>query len=171
MWSYCPLEPCGRIKIYRMHSPQDRPYAVDVQAIMRDIRITVRAENRDRDDAARTATRAIPRHVSAVLARLKASAAALEEAAGRIGEIPPSPDTFRARVGAGAVRVMQRALFWLVPSIKSTQQNMVQALRDHVSVTEEILKALQQSNVQIELLRRELLASADVTAGHEREVT
>ena len=75
-----------------------------------------------------------------VLARLKASTAALEEAAGRIGEIPPSPDTFRARVGAGAVRIMQRALFWLVPSIKSTQQNLVQALRDHVTVTDEILK-------------------------------
>jgi hypothetical protein len=131
-------------------------FAVDVQAIMRDIRATVWAENRDRDDAARTATRAIPRHVAAVLARLKASTIALEEAAGRIGEIPPAPDTLRARIGAAGVRVMQRALFWLVPSIKSTQQNLVQAVRDHVTVTEEILKALHQTNVQIELLRREL---------------
>jgi len=139
-----------------MYSPQDRPSAVDVQAIMRDIRSAVRAENRDRDDAARTATRAIPRHVAAVLARLKASTTSLEEAAARIGDIPPAPNTLRARIGAGAVRIMQRALFWLVPSIKSTQQNTVQALRDHVTVTEEILKALHQTNVQVELLRREL---------------
>jgi hypothetical protein len=139
-----------------MHSPQDRLPSVDVQAIMREIRCAVRAENRDRDDAARTATRAIPRHVAAVLARLKASTVALEEAASRIGEIPPAPDTVRARIGAAAVRFMQRALFWLVPSIKSTQQNLVQALRDHVSVTEEILKALNQTNVQVELLRREM---------------
>src|SRR5262245_44158054 len=108
-----------------MYYPQDRHSTVDVQAIMREIRSTVRAENRDRDDAARTATRAIPRHVAAVLARLKASTTALEEAASRIGEIPPSPDTFRARVGAAGVRIVQRALFWLVPSIKSTQQNLV----------------------------------------------
>ena len=138
-----------------MNSPQDRLSTVDVQAIMRDIRAAVRAENRDRDDAARIATRAIPRHVAAVLARLKTSTVTLEEAARRIGEIPPAPNTFRARLGAAVVRVMQRALFWLVPSIKSTQQNLVQALRDHVTVTEEIIKALHQTNLQVELLRRE----------------
>jgi hypothetical protein len=63
---------------------------------------------------------------------------------------------------------MQRALFWLVPSIKSTQQNVVQAVRDHVTVTEEIVKALQQTNIQVELLRRELRASA---SGREGDVT
>jgi hypothetical protein len=139
-----------------MYPSQDPVSTVDVQAIMREIREKVRAENRDRDDAARTATRAIPRHVNAVLARLKSSTASLEEAVSRIGEIPPAPDTLRARVGAGGVRVMQRALFWLVPTIKSAQQNTVQSIRDHVTVTEEILKALQQTNLQIELLRRQL---------------
>jgi hypothetical protein len=157
-------------KNLRMYSPQDPLSAVDVQAIMRDIRGAVRAENRDRDDAARTAARAIPRHVAAVLARLKASTAALEEAAARIGEVPPAPDTLRARVGAAGVRVMQRALFWLVPSIKSTQQNLVQALRDHLTVTEETLKALHKTNVQVELLRREIRGcdgGDDGTAGRE----
>ena len=160
-------KPLWENETHRMYSSQGRFSGVDVQAIMRDIRTTVRAENRDRDDAARSATRVIPRHVAAVLARLKASTTALEEAASRIGEIPPSPDTFRARIGAGAVRVMQRALFWLVPSIKSTQQNLVQAVRDHVTVTDEILRALQQTNVQVELLRRELRARADEVAGRQ----
>jgi hypothetical protein len=49
---------------------------------------------------------------------------------------------------------MQRALFWLVPSIRSSQQNVVAAIREHVYATEEVLKVLQQTNLQLELLRR-----------------
>ena len=129
---------------------------VDVQVIMREIRTSLRAGNRESDEAARVARRAIPGHLPAVIARLKATTASLEEAVSRIGEIPPGPPTLRARMGAFVVRIMQRALFWLVPSVRSTQQNVVYALRDHVGVTEEILKALQQTNLQIELLRRSL---------------
>jgi hypothetical protein len=145
----------------KMSSPQDRYVTVDVQATMRDIRMVVRAENREREDAAKTAKRVIPGHVAALMARLKSSTAALEEAVNRIGEIPPGPGSFRARLGGIVIRVMQRALFWLVPSIRSTQQNMVQSLRDHLSVTDEILKALHQTNLQIELLRRSIASNRD----------
>jgi hypothetical protein len=137
-----------------MYPPQARYRAVDVQTIMREIRATVRAENREFEQVARVANRAIPGHLPAVIARLKTSTASLEEAVSRIGEIPPGPPTLRARTGAFVVRVMQRSLFWLVPPVRSTQQSMVHALRDHVAVTEEILKALQQTNLQLELLRR-----------------
>lgn len=137
-----------------MSSQQDRFPAVDVQAIMREIRTAIRAENRDQDDAARIARRSTPGHLPAVIARLKASTVSLEEAAKRIGEIPPGPRTLRARLGALAVAVMQRSLFWLVPAVRSTQQNLVHALRDHVAATEDILRALQQTNLQLELLRR-----------------
>jgi hypothetical protein len=133
---------------------------VDVQAIMREIRASVRAENREFEEVARVARRAIPGHLPAVIARLRASTASLEEAVSRIGEIPPGPQTVRARLGAFAVRVMQRSLFWLVPSVRSAQQNIVSAFRDHVAVTEEILKALQHTNLQLELLRRSVEADA-----------
>ena len=124
---------------------------------MREIRTKVRAENRQFDEVARAARRGIPGHLPAVIARLKASTASLQEAVSRIGEIPPGPPTLRARLGALTVRIMQRALFWLVPSVKSTQQNVVYALRDHIAVTEEILKALQHTNIQLELLRRSIV--------------
>jgi hypothetical protein len=137
-----------------MYSQQDRYRAVDVQAIMREIRTAVRAQNRKRDDTARIARRSTPGHLPALIARLKASTVSLEEAAKRIGEIPPGPKTLRARVGALAVAVMQRSLFWLVPAVRSNQQNLVHVLRDHVAATEDILKALQQTNVQLEFLRR-----------------
>jgi hypothetical protein len=137
-----------------MYSQQDGLPTVDVQAIMRRIRAAVRAENRDRDDAARIARRSTPGHLPAVIARLKTSTVSLEEAAKRIGEIPPGPRTLRARLGALAVAVLQRSLFWLVPAVRSSQQNLVHALRDHVTATEDILKALQQTNVQLEFLRR-----------------
>src|SRR5262245_2901180 len=127
-----------------MSSQQDG-FAVDVQAIMREIRAVVRAGNRERDDAARIARRSTPGHLPAVIARLKASAVSLEEAAKRIGEVPPGPRTLRARLGAMGVAVMQRSLFWLVPAVRSTQQNLVHAFRDHVAATEDILKALQQT--------------------------
>jgi hypothetical protein len=144
-----------------MYSPPGRVSAVNVQTIMREIRTVVRAANREHHDAARSAKRAIPGHLAAVIARLKASTASLEDAVSRIGEVPPGPRTLRARAGAVVVKVMQRALFWLVPSVRSTQQNIVQALRDHVAVTDEILKALHQTNLQMELLRRSMPATQE----------
>jgi hypothetical protein len=139
-----------------MHGPPEGFQTVDVQAIMRQIRTAVRLENRDSHDAARLARKTIPGHLAAVIVRLKASTASLQNSVSRIGEIPPGPPTARARLGAFFVGLMQRSLFWLIPSIRSTQQNIVLAMQDHIGATEEILKILQQTNLQLELLRRSL---------------
>jgi hypothetical protein len=147
-----------KLKIQQMCLPQDRVRTADVQAIMREIRSAVRAENRAGYDAARLAKKAVPGHLFAIITRLKASTASLQETASRIGEIPPGPSTARARVGAFFVRLMQRSLFWLIPSIRSSQKNLASALSDHINATEEILRVLQQTNVQVELLRRSLEA-------------
>jgi hypothetical protein len=72
----------------------------------------------------------------------------------RIGEVPPGPSTLRAKLGAVMVRIGQRSLFWLLPPLRITHQTLAQTLRDHVTATDEMLKILQQTNVQLEMLRR-----------------
>lgn len=145
------------------HSP------IDVQNIMREIRQIARAEFRDYDELTRASRRNIPAHLPAALARLRASTTALEEAASRLGEVPPGPPTMRAQVGALGVRIAQRGLFWFLPALRSSQQSLVQALREHVIASDEILKALQRTNVELELLRRSLTPPAEAAEPSGRE--
>jgi hypothetical protein len=128
--------------------------AVDVQTIMREIRIRVRETNRERYDAIRIVRKTVPPQLFSSMARLKAATISLQELADRIGEIPPGPSTPRARVGAAMVRLAQRALFWLLPPLRTTHQMLAQTLRDHVKATDDMLRILQQTNVQLEMLRR-----------------
>lgn len=130
--------------------------AVNVQAIMREVRLKVRQEHRQREEIFRSVRRSMPLHLPASIARLKASSLALRDQARRLGDVPPGPSTIRAKIGALLVAIMQRALFWLLPQLKTTQQQMADALVEHVSATEDILKALQQTTVDLELLRRSL---------------
>lgn len=134
--------------------------AVDVQQIMKEVRNRLQSENHEHDELMRLARKSVPGHLPATIARLKASTQALAEAAKRIGDIPPAPPTLRARIGSLLVRAMQRALFWLIPSVKTAQQSLAQTLRDHVYATDELLKALQQTNMRLELLRREVASKA-----------
>lgn len=128
----------------------------DVQQIMREIRGVVRAETREREELLRVARRNIPSTLPAALARLQSSAASLEELANRLGEVPPSPPTLRGRAGALVIRAMQRALFWLLPSLRIAHQTLAMSLREHVSATEELMKSLHRTNVELELLRRQV---------------
>jgi hypothetical protein len=140
---------------------------VDVQEIMREVRKVVRAENRKRDDLLREARRTIPGRLPATISRLKLSTAALEELARKLGDIPPAPPTTRARLGASIIQVMHRALFWLLPSLRTIEVATAQAMREHVAATEDLLRALNETNIRLEQLRR--LVERDGIAGCESQ--
>ncbi|HYP13206.1 MAG TPA: hypothetical protein VEQ63_04720, partial [Bryobacteraceae bacterium] len=80
-----------------MEPPFAAPAVVDVQTIMREVRKEARVGIRAQDELARAARRTIPAHLPAVLARLRASTTALEEAVAKLGDVPPGPPTLRAQ--------------------------------------------------------------------------
>ncbi|MGD1071593.1 MAG: class I SAM-dependent methyltransferase [Bryobacteraceae bacterium] len=47
---------------------------------------------------------------------------------GLIGQMPPSPDTFRARAGAHLIRAIQRMLFWYTPQIHRVQHEVTNTI-------------------------------------------
>ena len=74
----------------------------------------------------------------------------------RIGEQPSQPDTLRGRVGAMAVRIIRRLLFWLTPQIKSANISLLQALEQQAAVSQQILASLQNLASAIEKSQSEV---------------
>lgn len=128
------------------------PRPVDVQALMREIRGRVRGEGKEQQFA-REARKMVPSHLTSAVARLSAGTASLRSAVAAIGEAPPCPPTLRGRVGLLLVRLSQRSVFWLLPSLRSSLNQIVDALEKHLQATEEILEALRQTNIELARLR------------------
>jgi hypothetical protein len=126
---------------------------VNVQQIMATIRHRVRQIRRRDEDATRRARRAISNELLSRVSRFNARVGTLRANVNRIGEMPPQPPTLRGRMGALLVRLMQRALFWLIPSLQAIEDQVAQALEDQAKINEEFLKALQEAHIKIEQLQ------------------
>jgi SAM-dependent methyltransferase len=48
----------------------------------------------------------------------------------KVGEVPPSPPTLRARIGSWFVRMVRRALFWYTPQILEFQRSAARAIEE-----------------------------------------
>jgi hypothetical protein len=125
---------------------QDGP--VSVVEIMRRIREQVRGVDREQDWK-RYGRKAVPAHLVASVQRLRASTAMLRSAIARIGEPPPTPATIRGRLGLQVVQAVRRALFWIIPPVQVAQNQIVDALEQHLAATEQILQILQQTNAEL----------------------
>ncbi len=62
------------------------------------------------------------------LGTLHAAYARLYQMRGAIGQLPPSPYTWRARVGLRLVQAVQRMLFWYTPQIHSVQNEVTNTI-------------------------------------------
>lgn len=130
---------------------------IDVRAIMRRIRDQIRGTDPEQEWV-RAGRRALPAGLLSSVDRLRASTAHLRSAVAQIGEVPPAPPTLRGRVGALVVRALQRGLFWLIPSIRNSQFQIVDALDLHLAATSDILQVLQQTHIEIARLSAETAA-------------
>ncbi len=70
-------------------------------------------------------------------AAIRSALAALYSSYALVGQTPPEPPSWRGRIGAQLVKVVQRLLFWYTPQIVHFQYSAVQAI-------EELAKAIQQ---------------------------
>jgi hypothetical protein len=132
---------------------------------MRRIRDELRGIDREQEWK-RQGRKSVPPHLISGVQRLKASTALLRSSVSRIGQPPPAPPTLRGRIGLLIVQLLRRALFWLIPSIQTSQNQIVDALEQHLAATDQILQILQHTNV--ELARLSQLAATNQSGGGAR---
>ncbi|MDZ4801386.1 MAG: hypothetical protein SGI92_24780 [Bryobacteraceae bacterium] len=131
---------------------------------MRRIRDGLRGIDREQEWK-RLGRRAVPPHLIASVQRLKASTALLRSSVSRIGEPPPTPPTLRGRLGLHVIQIMRRALFWLLPSIQTSQNQIVDALEQHLAATDQILQILQQTNIELARLTSQTAPAKQTSGG------
>ena len=144
-----------------MATEEDQRPVVNVQSIMRDIRARARAETQQKDQLYREVRKTIPPHLFASVSKLREVLPRLRSDVAQIGVLPPSPPSLRGKLGALLIRVVQRALFWLLPPLRNTHEGLLVAFEEQSRTNEEMLKLLHTALVDLEILRR---AAADVSS-------
>jgi O-antigen chain-terminating methyltransferase len=141
---------------------------MNVRSVMDEIH--ARIENRNRRSLATGAeTHSFP----AELASLRSAYDRMYKTRHLVGEMPPSPDTLRARTGRHLVRLVQRCLFWYTPQIRLFQDETTQAMASLCKLVEYQLAAIGTLQREVKALREsaisersvELPAQVPVTAG------
>lgn len=64
---------------------------------------------------------------------MRPALAALHSSYALVGQLPPEPPTFRGRMGARLVKLIQRLLFWYTPQIVHFQYAALQALEEQAN--------------------------------------
>ncbi len=114
--------------------------------------IHARAEQ-ESADLGRTTERASPA-VAHELSTLQKTYERLCQMRDFIGQMPPSPDTLRARIGARLVAVVQRMLFWYTPQIHRVQHELTITIGSLSRLVELQMKAIGELRTEVATLRR-----------------
>lgn len=97
------------------------------------------------------ASTTVSHDVANELAILQGSYERLYQMRGLIGQMPPAPNTTRARIGAHLIRAIQRMLFWYTPQINRVQQEVTNTIGS-------LCKLVETQMETIGALRRDLAA-------------
>jgi 2-polyprenyl-3-methyl-5-hydroxy-6-metoxy-1,4-benzoquinol methylase len=89
------------------------------------------------------------------LAEVRSAIAALNASYALVGQTPPEPPTWRGRMGARLVKLVQRLLFWYTPQIVHFQYSAVRAFDSALHAFEEQGRNLQSALRAIEKLETE----------------
>jgi SAM-dependent methyltransferase len=87
---------------------------------------------------------------SGQLAELRSAIAALTASYALVGQTPPEPPTFRGRMGARLVKLVQRLLFWYTPQIVHFQYSAVKAFESALRAFESALQASESAQQTFE---------------------
>ena len=137
----------------RKEAPAEEASLGVKKGLLRQIREEMQAsyQPRDRNKSTEQAEAAQP--ASGELVELRAALAALCSSYALVGQTPPEPPTFRGRMGAQLVKVVQRLLFWYTPQIVHFQYSALRAF-------ESALRAFEVREDEFRRVRRELEAAA-----------
>lgn len=84
-----------------------------------------------------------------------------DEAAQRIGLLPPSPRTLRGRAGRVLVRIVQKMLFWYTPPVADSQRETAAALQLCYRLIQQQQKTIAGLQKNLRLLRYDRLPDGD----------
>ena len=87
---------------------------------------------------------------SGQLAELRFAIAALTASYALVGQTPPEPPTFRGRMGARLVKLVQRLLFWYTPQIVHFQYSALKAFESALRAFESALQASESAQQKFE---------------------
>ena len=137
---------------------------MNVQSKVREISVRVRRQAAERF-ALTLPNGANERQVSELDA-LRAAYSRLYQARNAVGQMPPSPNTFRARVGQILVKCVQRMLFWYTPQILRFQ-NESAAIADCAGNLFELQLAQTAAlNRQVQKMRGQIACLESELASH-----
>ena len=77
-----------------------------------------------------------------------------------VGSMPPAPDTWRARMGAHLVRIVQRMLFWYTPQVLRFHGGVLEVLERSCTLFEQQLETMERLGTELDHLRAEVRATA-----------
>jgi 2-polyprenyl-3-methyl-5-hydroxy-6-metoxy-1,4-benzoquinol methylase len=117
--------------------------------------------------------------IASELVELRSAIAALTASYALVGQTPPEPPTFRGRIGARLVKLVQKLLFWYTPQIVHFQYSALKAFDAALRASEEQGKSVRRlesttatamSRTQVLERRLEALRLQEI-ARLDREVT
>jgi hypothetical protein len=77
-------------------------------------------------------------------AALRSALSALHASYAMVGRLPPEPPTFRGRMGARLIRLVQRMLFWYTPQIVHFQYSALRVLEAQARILERDERRIRQ---------------------------
>jgi hypothetical protein len=116
-----PDPPRGDLSPFRGGGPRDKAgtNGLNVQQVVREIHARMEKEGD---------VETLPVRESEELTALRNTFGRLYQARNAVGQMPPGPNTIRARIGKYLIRLVQRCLFWYTPQIVRFQNETSNAL-------------------------------------------
>lgn len=88
-------------------------------------------------------------------ASLRSLLATLHGSYALVGQLPPEPPTFRGRMGARLVKLVQRVLFWYTPQIVHFQYSVLRTLEEQANLLQSAAKRISRLEMELEKERAE----------------
>jgi SAM-dependent methyltransferase len=136
----------------------DRVQVAEEKGVLRQIREEMQRSYRPREGTASVEPEA-GQPSAAELVELRSALAALCSSYALVGQTPPEPPTFRGRMGAQLVKVVQRLLFWYTPQIVHFQYSALRAFESTLRAFEEQARGVQRLETELKTERRERQAA------------
>lgn len=114
----------------------------------------IHAKARQQSAGSRHPSEALSPDISNELSILQGSYRRLYQIRGLIGQMPPSPNTMRARIGAHLIRVVQRMLFWYTPRIHEVQSEITAAIGSLARLVERQAETIAELRSEVATLQR-----------------
>ena len=103
-------------------------------------------------------------------AGMRSALSALYGSYGLVGQTPPEPPTFRGRIGARLIKLVQRMLFWYTPQIVHFQYSALRALEEQTKSLESAAAHLQDFKRSQDAAKRSEDAARESIELHVRQL-